>query len=123
MMSIPSRWHICPNCVTGTTPYNCSFLLASRTYTFFQSVYSATGTPYFLTHARNTAAAARIVSSLPMRASVSPLASSTMFIQATTRASFLQPVVKASIHLHQFPHMLFPFSPLAVLTPLPRPTP
>src|SRR5260370_9115542 len=65
MMRIPRRWHICPNCVTGTTPCNCSFGLASRTYTFFQSVYSATGMPYFLTQARNTPAAAQIVSSPP----------------------------------------------------------
>src|SRR5882672_6240345 len=43
--------------------------------------------------------------------------------QAATRTSSLQPLVKASIHLHQFPHMLFPFSPLAVHTPLPRSTP
>ena len=50
-------------------------------YTFFQSVYSATGTPYFLTQARNTPAAAQVVSSLPMRARVSPLASSTIFIK------------------------------------------
>jgi len=47
--------------------------------TFFQSVYSATGTPYFLIQARNTPAAAQIVSSFPIRARVFPLASSTMF--------------------------------------------
>lgn len=43
--------------------------------------------------------------------------------QAATGPSFLQPVAETSIHLHQFPHMLFPFPPLAMPTPLPRPTP
>jgi hypothetical protein len=67
--------------------------------------------------------AAQIVSSLPMRANVSLLASSTMFIKHPSGASSLVPVVKASIHLYQLTHMLFPLSSLAVHTALPGPAP
>src|SRR6266567_7489802 len=70
-----------PNCVTGTFPRNCSAGVALRLYTFFQSVYSARGTPYFPIQIRNTPAAAQIVSSFPIRACVSLVASSTMSIR------------------------------------------
>src|SRR5215469_15775963 len=70
-----------PNCVTGTSPRNCSATVACRMYTFFQSVYRARGTPFFSIHLRNTPAAAQIVSSSPIRAWVWLVASSTMFIR------------------------------------------
>src|SRR5467141_1362700 len=108
MMRIPSRWHICPNCVTGTTPCNCSFALASRTYTFFQSVYNATGMPYFLTQTRNTPTAAQIVSSPPHAGQRISAGIVHHVHQAATRPSLLQPVVETSIHLHQLAHMCFP---------------
>jgi hypothetical protein len=59
--------------------------------TFFQSVYSATGTPYFLIQARNTPAAAQIVSSFPIRGRAFPLASSTMFILVCAMVSLHSP--------------------------------
>src|SRR6202041_46522 len=43
--------------------------------------------------------------------------------QTPSRPSFLQPGVETSIHLHQFSHVFFPLSPLAVHALLPRPTP
>src|SRR5207253_7763403 len=46
MMRIPSLAHICPNWVTAASPRNRSCTLGRRTYTFFQSVYKARGTPY-----------------------------------------------------------------------------
>src|SRR5215471_18452366 len=76
-----SFWHIRPNCVTGTFPCSCSFSVGSRTYTFFQSVYRARGTPYFSIHCRHTRAAAQMVSSSPRQASTVEVASSTMFIR------------------------------------------
>src|SRR5438067_3925855 len=45
MMRIPSLAHICPNWVTAASPRNRSCTLGRRTYTFFQSVYKARGTP------------------------------------------------------------------------------
>src|ERR1700674_2758362 len=60
-----------PNCVTATSPRHCSAGVAFRLYTFFQSVYSARGTPCFPIQARNTPAAAQIVSSLPRGAAES----------------------------------------------------
>jgi RNA polymerase sigma factor (sigma-70 family) len=43
--------------------------------------------------------------------------------QAATRPSSFQPVVETSVHLYQFTHMCFSFSPLAMHAPFPRPTP
>ena len=81
MILMSSFWHMRPNCVTAAFPCNCSFAVGSRTYTFFQSVYSASGTPYFSIHCRSTRAAAQMVSSSPSRASTVEVASSTMFIK------------------------------------------
>src|ERR1019366_5067210 len=98
MMPIPSRSHIRPNCVTGTSPRSNSFSVASRTYTFFQSVYSATGTPYFSIHLRSTPAAAQIVSWAPNRPSVVAVASSTRFIRQPSRQH--PPPQRLGMHLH-----------------------
>jgi hypothetical protein len=81
MISIPSFSHIRPNCVTGSSPRNCSRCVGARLYTFFQSTYSACGTPFFSIHARNVFAAAQIVSSSPSRNSTALVASSVMFIR------------------------------------------
>ena len=80
MILISSFWHIRPNCVTGTCPCSSSFSVGSRTYTFFQSVYNASGTPYFSIHCRSTRAAAQMLSCSPSRAYTTEVASSTMFI-------------------------------------------
>ncbi len=81
MIRMSSFWHMRPNCVTGVFPCSNSFSVGARRYTFFQSVYSASGTPYFSIHCRRTRAAAQIVSSSPIRASTVEVASSTMFIR------------------------------------------
>src|SRR5438309_8630865 len=81
MIRMPSLAHIRPNCVTATSPRSSCCAVGSFTYTFFQSVYSALGMPYLLTHLRNTATAAQVVSCSLNSASARLVASSTMFIR------------------------------------------
>ena len=45
MIRMPSFAHIRPNCVTAGSPRSRSSAFGGRTYTFFQSVYNACGTP------------------------------------------------------------------------------
>jgi hypothetical protein len=77
MMRIPSCAHMRPNCVTGTVSVSRSSSVGFRTYTFFQSVYSACGTPCASIQSRNTATAAQIVSWALNRPVVRLVASST----------------------------------------------
>src|SRR5260370_26730486 len=70
-----------PNCVTGSSPRNCSFTVAARLYRFFQSTYTDCGTPYRSIHRRNASATAQIVSCSPSCAHVVLVAPSTMSIK------------------------------------------
>src|SRR6266852_9502616 len=78
---MPSFPHMRPNCVTAGSPRCRSCALGGRTYTFFQSVYSACGTPYCSIHRRSRLAAAQVVSSAENRPSTMVVASSTMCIR------------------------------------------
>jgi hypothetical protein len=56
---IPNFLHMRPNCVIGSSPRIRSPGVAGRLYKFFQSTYSASGTPYRSIHARKASAAAQ----------------------------------------------------------------
>ena len=70
-----------PNCVIGSSPRNRSPGVAGRLYKFFQSTYSANGTPLRSIHTRSVSATAQIVSCSPSCAHVVLVASSTMSIK------------------------------------------
>src|SRR5215831_12176168 len=119
MIPISSFWHMRPNCVTGTFPCSCSFSVGSRTYTFFQSVYSASGTPYFSIHCRNTRAAAQMVSSSPRGLHRRGRIVHHVH-QAGPRASLLIPLMKTAVQLHQLAEVGLALAPLPVRLTFPH---
>src|ERR1017187_4554614 len=120
MIWIPNRSHMRPNCVRADFPCSSSLAVGSRTYTFFQSVYSACGTPYFSIQAVTTPTAAQSVSCSPIRHNVGVVH---QVHQAASRSPPFQPIVEAAVQLHQFPEVLLPFSPPPVCSRFSLPAP
>ena len=79
--------------------------------------------PYRSIHARNTPAAAQIVSCAPKRPETPPGRIVDHRQQATLRAAPLKPRMKTAIELHQLAEVRFPLAAAPMRTPLPRATP